>query len=132
MKQPRSIIEIYISDRNWAFDNVASIYAKLELETIKEIFQLNDNPITRELLAQILYEVTNGELKQTVQKNEFTDIGKYKHQNAINYCISTGILKGVSETTIEPEKPLTRAELMTVLIRLDEMLKSNVINKKAV
>ena len=121
---PRSTVEKYITDKNhWAFNNIASIASKLSENTLKTISELGDKPLTRELLAQVIYEITKGKLDQSKDVPAFIDTQNSAYQEAINYCVSVGLLNGTSENTMAPEKELTRAEMMTVLIRLDTMLK---------
>ena len=45
------------------------------------------------------------------------------YYDAIVYCIEVELLTGMTETTMEPEKALTRAEMMVVLERLEEVMK---------
>lgn len=124
MKNSRSTVEKYITNKNWAFANVASIYSKLNEDTIKNILSLEQQPITRDLLAQVLYEATNGELKKVKDEQKFIDINESKYKDAINYCVATGLLNGMSNDTMNPKKPVTRAELMAILIRLNEAVKN--------
>ncbi len=124
MKLPRSVVENYITDKeHWAFNSIASISSKLSEDTLKIIKDLGKKPITRELLAQILFEITDGKLKETKIRKEFSDIQESPYKNSIDYCIRTGLLVGTSETTMSPEKALTRVELIVVLNRLDDLLK---------
>lgn len=53
----------------------------------------------------------------------FKDTQNSAYQEAMNYCVATGLLNGTDNNTMAPQKALTRAELMTILIRLDKMLK---------
>ncbi|SET44924.1 S-layer homology domain-containing protein [Natronincola peptidivorans] len=123
-KLPRSTVELYINDKNhWAFNHMASIKSKLSEETLMTISQLGDAPITRELLAQILYEITKGRLEATREVRHFTDIQSSSYKEAIDYCVSRRLLSGTSSTTMSPQKSLTRGELMSVLIKLESMLK---------
>ena len=120
---PRSTVEKYVTDKDhWAFNNMASIGSKLSRDTLKTISELGDKPLTRELLAQVLYEITRGKLKAVKEVPTFTDTQSSPYQEAINYCIAAGLLNGTSNNTMSPQKELTRAEMMTILIRLDKML----------
>lgn len=122
-KLPKSTVEQYIYNKNsWAFNHTASIGSKLSKDTLKTIEVLGDKPLSRELLAQVLYEVTNGELKQTDRLVTFTDTRYSPYQKAIDYCITRGLLRGTSSNTMSPLKPVTRAEIMTILQRLDNAL----------
>lgn len=126
MKLSKSIVEKYITNKeHWAFYNMASIGSKLSEETLVAITELKDDMISRQLLAQVLYEITDGKLKVVKEAVEFEDVQQSPYQKAIRYCIETGLLNGVSQKKMLPQKALTRAELMTVLIRLNEVLKVN-------
>ena len=124
MKLARSVVEKYIIDKDhWAFNSVASISSKLSEDTLRAIKELSEKPITREILAQILFEITDGRLKETKIGKEFSDILESPYKNSIDYCVRTGLLVGTSEKTMSPKKSLTRAELIVVLNRLDDLLK---------
>lgn len=122
-KLPKSTVEQYIYNKNsWAFNHTASIASKLSKDTLRTIEALGNQPLSRELLAQVLYEVTNGELKQTERLVIFTDTRYSPYEKAIDYCITRGLLRGTSSNTMSPLKPVTRAEMMTILQRLDNAL----------
>ena len=119
----RDTVEKYITQKeHWAFADMASIASKLSENTLKAIAQTEDNSLTRELVAQVLYEVTKGELKQIKEVKGFTDIAQSPYKEAINYCIGSGLLNGVSATKMSPEKTITRAELATVMMKLNKLL----------
>lgn len=123
VKQPRSFVERYIEEeKSWSFPHVASIASKLDDDTIKTIGKMGDQYVSRELLAQVLYEVTDGDLRKTEPLVNFTDTRYCDYKDGINYCIRTGLLEGTSASTMEPYKPVTRAEMMTILQRLDDAL----------
>ncbi|MHC1750205.1 MAG: endo-alpha-N-acetylgalactosaminidase family protein [Cellulosilyticaceae bacterium] len=123
-KLPKSTVEKYVTDKeNWAFYPTASIGSKLSEETLKTIMDTKGAPLKRELLAQVIYEVTEGKLPTTLEKQNFKDIKDANHKQAIDYCVMTGILKGTGKTTMSPEKSVTRAEMMAILERLNKLLK---------
>nr|WP_307990702.1 CehA/McbA family metallohydrolase [uncultured Niameybacter sp.] len=124
MNLSRSTVEKYIIDKDhWAFASIASVGSKLSESTLEAVSGLGENELTRELLAQVIYEVTKGKLERSVVSMTFTDLQGSPYEEALLYCVETGILKGVSSDRIEPYKALTRAELMTILVRLDGLLK---------
>lgn len=124
MKLSRSTVEKYINDKDhWAFLSMASIGSKLSEETLKSISELEDEPLSREYLAQVLYEITQGKLEAVREETDFKDITVSSYKEAINYCIRAGLLSGTDSQHMSPKKALTRAELMTILIRLNEKLK---------
>ena len=123
MKLPRSIVEKYVTDKeNWAFAHVASVSSKTSEKTLKAIKDLGEKPVTRELLAQVLYEITDGKLQKIPVQKVFSDVNGSVYKDALSYCIETGLLKGTGKDTMSPQKELTRAELIAVLQRLDEKL----------
>jgi pectin methylesterase-like acyl-CoA thioesterase/pectate lyase len=121
---PRSAVEKYIKDKeHWAFYNVASIGSKLSENTLSTISELGETPIPRELLAQVLYEVTKGKINATREVPVFLDTQNSPYKEAIDYCVSVGLLYGTSETKMEPQKDLTRAEMTAIIIRLNDLLR---------
>lgn len=123
MSLPRSIVEKYVTQKeSWAFSHMASVSSKLRETTLKAVTQTQEVPLIRELLAQVLYDVTNGELKNTQGTKVFTDVGASSYKEAIDYCVQTGLLKGVSDTEMSPEKAVTRAEMAVIIERLNELL----------
>ncbi|MEG0319419.1 MAG: S-layer homology domain-containing protein [Niameybacter sp.] len=124
VKHSRSVVEKYIENqRSWAFDHVASIGAKLEEKTLRQIGQMEDAYVSRGQLAQVIYEVTNGNLKKIRPSSYFTDTVYSEYEAGIDYCVRTGLLEGTTASTMEPNKAVTRAEMMTILMRLDGALK---------
>ena len=127
-KLKRSTVEKYIVDKDhWAFYNVASIASKLDEKTLKVISELGSNPISRELLAEVLYEITEGKIKQIKNIALFEDTLTSPYKEAIDYCISVGLFNGTSNTTMSPQKALTRAEMMTVVMRLNDLLQNDTL-----
>ena len=122
-KLSRDIVSQYWSDTNsWSYAHKMSIGSKLEEGTLKELAALKDGPISRGLFAQVLYEVTDGKLESIYEEDTFEDLEGSPYEKALRYCVQTGLLNGVSKTHIVPEKSLTRAEMMTILIRLNKSL----------
>lgn len=122
-KLARDIVSQYWMDSNeWSYAHKMSIGSKLKQETLKALAELKDEPISRGLLAQVLYEVTEGELKESDDKHTFTDLAYSPYEAALKYCVGMGLLNGISESQMAPEKSLTRDEMMTVLIRLNKVL----------
>ena len=124
MKLPRSTVEKYLTNKeHWAFASMASIASKLSEATLKTISELGDKPLSRELLTQVLYEVTDGKLEPIKESIAFEDTANSPYKEAIDYCVRAGLISGVNRTHMAPTKSVTRAELMKVLIRLDNILK---------
>ena len=122
-KLSRSTVEKYITNKeHWAFSHMASVGSKLSEQTLKEIANLEDETLSRELLAQVIYEVTEGKFECTDKEVSFKDIEKSTYEAALVYCVQVGILNGVTKELMLPEKALTRAELVVVLMRMNDLL----------
>lgn len=54
-------------------------------------------------------------------KKEFDDVHKVNHwaKESVDYAYENGLMNGTSETQFSPDKPLTRAMLVTVLWRME-------------
>lgn len=52
-------------------------------------------------------------------EKQFTDISKHWAKNDIVAAASTGLFKGTTNTTFSPENAMTRAQLVTVLYRME-------------
>ena len=127
-KLPRSTVEKYMNNKNhWAFSSMASIASKLSEPTLKTISERGNQPLSRELLAQILYEITEGKLEPKREEIPFIDIADSHYKAAISYCTRAGLLNGMDSTHMAPNKVLTRAELMSVLIRLNTLFERRYI-----
>ncbi|PHV69619.1 hypothetical protein CS063_14750 [Sporanaerobium hydrogeniformans] len=123
MKLPRSTVEKYITNKDsWSFYSTASISSKLEEKLLKQISSTMESNITRELLAQVLFEITNGKLEKVKPSMTFKDNESILYKEAVDYCQQTGLIAGLPDGTMEPKRGLTRAELMSVLERLDNLL----------
>lgn len=75
--------------------------------------------LTRGQLITILYRVA-GEPDVDGLTHPFTDVtaGKY-YTNAVIWAYNQGIVKGVSETSFDPNASISRAQIATILYRYD-------------
>ncbi|ONI40206.1 hypothetical protein AN396_01145 [Candidatus Epulonipiscium fishelsonii] len=123
MNLPRETVEKYVPNKmDWTFYHVASIGSKLSENTLKQVMSSSEDNITRGMFAQILFEITDKQLPKIKYDYNFIDIDNSPYNEAITYCIETGLLCGISQNEMAPNKMLTRAELAAVLVRLDEKL----------
>ncbi|ONI40298.1 hypothetical protein AN640_08775, partial [Candidatus Epulonipiscium fishelsonii] len=119
----REIVEKYVPNKtDSSFYHIASTASKLSENTLKQVMNGTECNITREILAQILFEITDAQLPRIKASGNFIDIFASPYKDAIDYCVETGLLFGVSQNEMAPNKVLTRAELATVLVRLNEKL----------
>ena len=122
-KLSRDIVSQYWTDKtNWSYAHKMSIGSKLSEKTLKEVAALQEKPLSRELFAQVLYEITEGKLEIVNEITTFTDIEESPYKEAIVYCNQVGLLKGMNNGKMAPDKTLTRAEMMIVLSKLNELL----------
>ena len=69
---------------------------------------------TRAQIVQILYNL-EGEPKVT-GKTPFTDLTNDWYQDAILWAYQTGVVAGTSSTTFEPDLPVTREQIVVILM----------------
>ncbi len=115
----RDEVETYINNKeHWAFEHMAAIASRLDGDTVEMISELGSKPVTREVLAQIIYESLEDKIWMDEELKEYIDIQDSEYKAALEFCIKGGILTGIDDVHMAPEKEVTRAELMTILIRL--------------
>lgn len=119
----KETLERYIHDQeHWAYYPMMSMGARLSETTLQALAQLEGQPISRALLAQVLLEATGEQLPQKETSKMYTDIEKSAYKEAIEYCVATGLLQGTADDKMSPNKELTRAEMAMVLQRLDTLV----------
>lgn len=71
--------------------------------------------LTRGMFVTILYRYSG---ETGTYTNPFTDVGSNRYYtNPIGWAAAYGIVKGITETTFEPDTTLTRQQLLTILYR---------------
>ena len=83
--------------------------------------------ITREQIATIIhrymiykgYDTTVNEGASSTDYTDYADVSGYA-KDAVSYAISSGLLNGKTETTLNPLDNATRAEIATILQRFIE------------
>ncbi len=81
-----------------------------------------ENYITRAETAAIFYRLLDDSVRDSVtnQKNKFTDINESAwYAESVKVLTELDIIKGVTETTFEPNRPITRAEFAAIAARFD-------------
>ena len=84
-----------------------------------------DAEITREQLATMLYRYSahkGYDVSGTADLSVYSDKGKISDwaNTALSWAVSVGLVKGVTDRTVEPGGPATREQLATILQRFDE------------
>ena len=86
-----------------------------------ELFARNA-PLTREAMAVLLLRMgaADGRRESGMHASDFADADRVSPwaAEAVEQCVSAGLLRGVSETELEPGGTLTRASLAVLLARL--------------
>lgn len=89
------------------------------------------DPITREDLATILYRYIqqngggfNGLWMFRLDFSDTASISEYAYE-AMAWCIMNGLIKGTSETTLNPQANATRAQLATIIQRFATLSENN-------
>lgn len=86
-----------------------------------------DKNITREQIAVIIYnyakykgyDVSDGENTNILSYTDFDKISEYAIE-ALQYAVGSGLIKGKTESTLNPNDSATRAEAAAILQRFIE------------
>ena len=73
-------------------------------------------PLTRAMMVQILYTVEGSEPNDGKIKFRDVDPGDW-YAKAVCWAYAQGIVSGTSETTFDPNKPITREQMVAILYR---------------
>ncbi len=125
MKLGRSIVEAYFKDMNMTtYPYIGSIASKLQVNTVKNLGNKHlGQGITKQELAQIIYEVTEGKLEATYNDCDITDIVDNTYELALKYAVKSGLMEPAGKC-IMPSKNLSRAETIKILMKLDKAIKN--------
>ena len=130
LKNVRSYIDTLNLDKtHWAYYSTASILSKLNMSTIESMpnFRKYNTDLTREEVAYLLYDLGSSYLSIPASKQVpvFNDSDKITYIKQITYCTNLGLFRGDAQNNFNPTGKITRAELVTVLTRLDQLLSDN-------
>ncbi|MDP4132486.1 MAG: S-layer homology domain-containing protein [Bacillota bacterium] len=81
-----------------------------------------ENNITREEIATIFYRLLKKDVRDKLltDKNDFTDVETDRWSNkAISSMAKGGYIQGYEDGTFGPERPITRAEFVTIVARFN-------------
>lgn len=123
MKLGRSTVELYFKDINMAdYPYIGSVASKLQVKTTKNLAakQLGES-LTRQEMAQIIYEITEGKLEVSNEEIYIADIGDNTYEPALNYAVKSGIME-LTNDSITPNANLTKAETMKILMKLNKAI----------
>jgi len=92
-----------------------------------------DDEITREQFATILYRYAEKKGIDVTYDAEKVNLSNYEDEkkisdyavNAISWANETGLIKGVTVTTLEPQGKATRAQAATIFMRFDALIEQS-------
>lgn len=128
MIHTRDYIDTILKNKeHWAYYNVASILSKLDKGVIATLGLDNGDPydiqLTREQVALILEDIlTQYNIQSKALQLSFVDEANISYKQEVQYCVSLGLFYGDNTGHFLPDKKITRAELVSVLLRLDDLL----------
>lgn len=109
-----------ISDNDWFYKDIAAVSAKGYMKGFDGNFRPNDK-LTREefaaVAARILTKVQESE--NDLEFNDNIEISEWA-RNDIKKVVSTGIMQGRENNNFAPKETVTRAEAITVMLRILE------------
>jgi len=84
-------------------------------------------PITRQEIVTMLYRYAKAvglDTKQSADLKDYTDAGAVASwaKDAMEWAVAVGLVKGKTDTTLEPEANATRAEVATLMERMVKLL----------
>ncbi len=86
--------------------------------------------LTREQFAAIIYRMHGSQITVTRKYEDFSSISEYALE-AIDYCISKGIVKGTSKGYFSPKDTLTKAQALVIVSRIADMPKDKIYSEAA-
>ena len=88
------------------------------------LFAPNSN-ITREQLAVILYKFAGSPAVSGTASTEFQDAAQVSGwaKQAMEWALNAGLIQGAGANTLAPQQQATRAQVATILMRFEQLLK---------
>lgn len=106
-----------IADKGWYLPAVEFTYRTELIAGVTNITFCPQDDMTRAMLVAILWRLDGKEAASTASE-KFTDVqsGRWFTQ-PINWASAHDIVAGVTDTTFEPDRPITRQEVAAILYR---------------
>ena len=105
-----------VKKSDWFYDAVMKAYAAGVVKGMSSSTFAPGGTTTRGQLVTMLHRLAKEPAWTAAAV--FTDLTQDYYRNAVSWAAEQGIVKGYSETTFGPERPITREELVTVLYRM--------------
>ena len=105
-----------VTEANWFYEAVAYVTEKGLVDGETETTFAPSTAMTRADLVTALYRLAGS--PQVTAENPFTDVAAdAEYYNAVMWAYTNGVVGGVTETTYEPDSPLQRQQIATMLYR---------------
>mgnify|MGYP000180393301 FL=1 len=118
---PKLAPQVPVSERfndvdpdGWAYEDIAYCVEHSLMSGVGGTTFLPDGVMTRAQIVQVLYNI-EGEPAVT-GSTPFTDLTSDWYQNAVLWAYQTGVVAGTSDTTFDPESPVTREQIAVILM----------------
>ena len=115
------------SDSDPLYPYAAYVITKTSTSSGTALFDSNDKTLTRGEMAKIILSISKGAFDKKVKNYSFDDLDlnlSGENTSAIEYCIETGILRGYGNSKIGGDDKLTRVQMILVLDRFADSMKS--------
>ena len=125
MKLGRSTIELYYNNISLQeYPHIGSIASKLMISTNKILAEKRiGESLSREHLAQIIYEVTDGRLQVGADDVNLEDTTDNIYASTLKYCVQAGLIE-TQNNNVSPAQNVTKAEMIKILMSLNKALKA--------
>ena len=103
-----------VDPTSWSYDGIEFCYMMDYMSGVGGAYFSPTTTTTRAQVVQILYNFV-GEPEVTGE-TKFTDLTQDWYKNAVLWAYQNGVVAGTSDTTFEPEKPVTREQIAVMFM----------------
>lgn len=106
--------DLPVNDSDWKYTNVKGVYYQGVMTGTTDTTFSPNAPLTRAMLAQIVYSMVNKPSVDYVQY--FSDVPNNKwYSKAITWARQNNVIAGMSDGTFLPNKNISREQVATIL-----------------
>lgn len=115
-----------VKSTHWAADAIEQLAAKHIIDGTSTAMFEPERSITRAEFTAMLVKALN---LTSAGESKFTDVSKGAwYEEAVSIAVKTGIIKGTSTTTFDPDARIKREEMVTMMMRAYVILKDVKLN----
>lgn len=104
-----------VTSDSWFYNNVAYVTQRGLFDAVSADHFAPDAPMTRAMLAQALYRMAGSPHADAAP---FTDVAaNTAYAKAVDWCYASGVVKGVSDISFDPDASITREQIVTMFHR---------------